>query len=259
MTAESASAESLFIEHLGAFERIAGALCRRYGMVGDEADDFSSWAKARIIENGYSAIRAFRGESSFTTYLSVVLAMQLREYRVHRWGRWRPSAEARRRGNLAIRLETLVRRDKMRLDEAASTLRSTGETALGDRELAALLAALPERDPLRPMEVGDEPLAFAADSESADSNLDRAAAAAESEAIRCALSAGLEQLETDERVIVRMRFWEGLSVADIARGLGVEQKPLYRKLERALKTLRGHLVASGVSGESAIALLQESS
>jgi RNA polymerase sigma factor (sigma-70 family) len=109
------------------------------------------------------------------------------------------------------------------------------------------------------MEVGDEPLAFAADSESADSNLDRAAAAAESEAIRCALSAGLEQLETDERVIVRMRFWEGLSVADIARGLGVEQKPLYRKLERALKTLRGHLVASGVSGESAIALLQESS
>jgi hypothetical protein len=208
MTAESASAESLFIEHLGAFERIAGALCRRYGMVGDEADDFSSWAKARIIENGYSAIRAFRGESSFTTYLSVVLAMQLREYRVHRWGRWRPSAEARRRGNLAIRLETLVRRDKMRLDEAASTLRSTGETALGDRELAALLAALPERDPLRPMEVGDEPLAFAADSESADSNLDRAAAAAESEAIRCALSTGLEQLETAVWASNRNRYTE---------------------------------------------------
>lgn len=258
MTTESSTAETRFVENLDAFERIAGALCRRYGVVGDEADDFSSWAKARIIESGYAAIRAFRGESSFTTYLAVVLAMQLREYRVHQWGRWRPSAAARRRGNLAIRLETLIRRDKMRLDEAAWTLRSSGETALGDHELAALLATLPERDALRPIEVGSEPLAFAADSESADSNLDREAAATESAVIRGALSAGLEQLEAEERVIVRMRFWEGLSVADIARGLGVEQKPLYRKLERALKTLRGHLVASGVSGESANAFLQES-
>jgi DNA-directed RNA polymerase specialized sigma24 family protein len=38
--------------------------------------------------------------------------------------------------------------------------------------------------------------------------------------------------------VVRLIFWKELSVADVARSLGVPQKPLYRRLDRILKRLR---------------------
>jgi DNA-directed RNA polymerase specialized sigma24 family protein len=54
-----------------------------------------------------------------------------------------------------------------------------------------------------------------------------------------------------------MRYWEGTSVADIARALGLPQKPLYRRLERALAALRAALEAAGVSRHRTAACLAE--
>ena len=61
----------------------------------------------------------------------------------------------------------------------------------------------------------------------------------------------------EDRVIVRMRFWEGESVADIARALGLPQKPLYRRLERTLAALRRSLEAAGVSQNDTASCLAE--
>jgi RNA polymerase sigma factor for flagellar operon FliA len=255
--ADRHEAEALFTSALGAMDRIIASLCRRHGVRGDDADDFASWARLRLIEHDYAAIRKFRGESSLTTYLAVVLAMLFREYRVQRWGRWRPSAEAKRRGPLAIRLETLVRRDKMRFDEAAQLLRTAGETTLDDRALAQLLQALPLRDPTRPHEVGDAALALAPAAGSADTALTAAEDEVERHSVRRAIDDAMSQLVGEDQVIVRLRYWEGLSVADIARALGVEQKPLYRRLERTLGELRRRLAEAGVSDEAARALLTD--
>jgi RNA polymerase sigma factor (sigma-70 family) len=62
-----------------------------------------------------------------------------------------------------------------------------------------------------------------------------------------ALARALGQLSAEDHVIVRLRFWEGLTVADIARALGLAQKALYRRLDRALATLRARLERDGVS------------
>ena len=59
--------------------------------------------------------------------------------------------------------------------------------------------------------------------------------------------------------MLRMRFWEDMSVADIARGLAVEQKPLYRRLERLLADLRKKLAGAGVTAQQLHELLDESS
>jgi hypothetical protein len=40
-----------------------------------------------------------------------------------------------------------------------------------------------------------------------------------------------------------------MSVADIARSLHVEQKPLYRQLERCLRNVRARLAQAGIDGE----------
>jgi RNA polymerase sigma factor (sigma-70 family) len=253
VTQECQGFEPLFVSQLAWIERAAGAVCRRHGLHREDAEDFASWAKLKLIENDYAVFRKFRGESSITTYLAVVIAMLFRDYRTHRWGRWRPSAAARRWGGLAVRLETLVYRDQLRVEQAAELLRTAGETDLPDRELARLLAELPCRRSVRPIQVGADPLTDAAAMDRADDLV----AAGEAELGRSVVNDVLQRLPAEDRLMLRMHFWEGLSVAQIARALGVPQKPLYRRIDRALTQLRSYLEASGVSRDRAQAVLEE--
>jgi RNA polymerase sigma factor for flagellar operon FliA len=248
---------ALLVAHLGWIERVAAALCRRHALDPDEADDFASWAKARLVEDDYAVLRKFRGESALTTYLTVVLNMFYRDYRVSRWGRWRPSAAARRRGPLAMKVETLVYRDGYHWSQAAALLQQRGEANLSDREVAALLAQLPSGTRGRPMEVGAEPLATAPARTQADDTLLAGEAQAEREATRAALQRAMAGLDDEDRRIVEMRFWKGATVADIARVLGLDQKPLYRRLERIFRHLRTNLEAQGISADQVRELIED--
>jgi RNA polymerase sigma factor for flagellar operon FliA len=250
--------QALLLDNLPRIERVAASLPRRDGLVGADVEDFVSWVRLKLIEDDYKVLRKFRGESSVTTYLTVVIAMMYREHRVARWGRWRPSATARRMGPLAVRLETLVHRDGRRLDEAAEILHSSGETELGTRDLMAMLAKLPTRSPTRPVEVGPAPLASAAASGGADDLVVQDEIGQERSKADMALSGALKDLPAEDRLILQMRFWEGMSVADIGRGLGLPQKPLYRRIDRALGELRGRLEAMGVSAGLVRSILDES-
>ncbi|MGH7517280.1 MAG: sigma-70 family RNA polymerase sigma factor [Gemmatimonadales bacterium] len=251
--AERQSLEALFLGQLGWIERAAAAVCRRHGLSPDEAADFSAWAKLKLVENDYAVFARFRGESAITTYLVVVLAMLFRDYRARHWGRWRPSAAARRRGTVAVRLETLVYRDRVPLGQAAEMLRTSGQTELSDRDLAALLAELPARSAARTVQVGGDP----ADEPLAPDRADDFVAADDAEARQKAIGEALRRLPAEDQVLLRLRFWEGLSVADISRSLGLPQKPLYRRLDRAMAQARGLLEQAGMSREYARAVLNE--
>ena len=238
--------EAQFLAHLPAAERILSALARRHALSRDAAEEFSAWAKLRLIENDYAILAKFRGESSLATYLTVVLSMLFREYRVQEWGRWRPSAAAKRGGALAIRLDTLLNRDGMSLANAGQLLRTANETALSDRELSEIAKTFPMRTPLRPVQAV-EGKTDAAGPEHADDRVKEQEADAESSAAKRALAEALESLPEEDRLLVRLHFMESMTVAEIARGLSLPQKPLYRRLERALSTLRGYLERAGVS------------
>jgi RNA polymerase sigma factor (sigma-70 family) len=253
---ERQALEATFLDNLGLIERIIASVCRRHGIRGDDAAELASWIKLKLIEGDYAILSKFRGESSLATYLTVVIAMLHREYRVQQWGRWRPSAAARRRGPLAIRLETLVHRDGCGLEEAANVLRTSGETELTDRALAALLAELPRRAPLRPATLGAEAASEVRAAASADDVLQAGEADAEREATERAMARALERLSPEDALIVRMRFWDGMSVADIARALRVPAKPLYRRIDAALVSLRDILERAGIGPGDARGLLE---
>lgn len=254
---ERQALEALFLDNLRHLERIVASLCRRHALDEADADDFASWVKLKLVEDDYAVLRKFRGESAVTTYLTVVVAMLFRDYRVRQWGRWRPSAAAQREGRVAVRLETLVHRDGYRLDQAGEILRTSGETGLSDRELGTLLAKLPPRGPARPVEVGDDPLASAAAAGRADDRVLGCEAEAQHRVADEALCRALDRLPPEDRLIIRMRFWEGMSVADIARGLQLEQKPLYRRIDRSLTQLRGSLEAAGITRDRVRSMLGE--
>lgn len=239
-------AEQVFLAHLALIERIIAAVARRHALVGDDADDFASWTRARLIENDYAILQKFENRSSMATYLTVVVANLFRDYRVQQWGRWRPSVAARRLGATAMRLEMLLYRDGHTLAQACELLRSSGLSTLTDRELAELAARLPAR--MRTMEVDAPPPPSAAAEQCADTDLWMSEQAEDWSAATGALQRALAALPAEDQVILRLRFWEGFTVADIARTLRLEQKPLYRRLDRDLLRLRELLEADGLDG-----------
>jgi|SRR5688500_12891846 len=255
--ADQTSLEATFLQNLPLIERIIASTARRHGFDPDEGSELASWIKMRFVENEYEVLRKFRGESAIGTYLTVVIAMLARDYRVQRWGRWRASAAARHAGPLAIRLETLVVRKGYRLDQAGDLLRTTGETTLSDRELASILSKFPTRPPLRPVEVGADPLFEMDGGSRADFLVLEEGAEADRRRTMKALDDALSTLPVEDRIVLKMRFWEQMSIADIARGLGLDQKPLYRRLDRLLADLRARLTRSGVTFDELRELLNE--
>lgn len=252
------AAEALFLQHLDWIDRVASIACSKHNTWGAEAEDFTSWVKLKLMEDDYAVLRRFRGEADVKTYLAVVVSRSFFDYARERRGEWRSSAAAERLGALAKKLEALVFRDGYALQEAGERLRTAGHTTVADSELARLLAQLPVRSPLRPVELPSEDVL---DTTAGASRADERVIAVESQALRDkvmeALNQALKELEAEERLIVRMHFSEGRTLADVARVLHLEQKPLYRRVERLRRGLRTSLERAGVRENDVRHLLPE--
>ena len=248
MSGDDSRFQALFVDNLPLLERIIAAFARRYHMSPDAAADLDAGIKLRIVEDHYAVFRKFRGECALPTYLTVVVAMLAREQYVRDRGRWRPSAAAVRQGQVAVQLETLVHHKGLSLLEAAETLRTRGDTTLSDRQLARLLAALPRREPLRPTHVDESALDATPAPGDAEHSVHEAESDERRRTVEVVLEGAVAALPLEDRMILKLRFWQGLTVAEVARALALDQKPLYRRLERLLSDLRQLLATRGVTG-----------
>jgi RNA polymerase sigma factor (sigma-70 family) len=239
--------EKLFLDHLGWIDRAAAFVCGKYRLSDAEAEDFSSWIRARLMEDDYAVFRGFRGEAKLKTYLTVVVSRQFHEYRRQLRGRWRTSTAALRLGSPAPELEELVHRDGYSLRQAGEKLRTAGQTTQSDTELARLFAKLPPRAPLRPVEVSSEAKVDAAEGTfRADERVTAAEDEEERERVRRALAQAMARLNPEDQLIVRMHILDGHTLAHVARALNLEQKPLYRRIERLRTQLRAYVEEEGV-------------
>jgi RNA polymerase sigma factor for flagellar operon FliA len=241
--------DDLYLANRALIERAIAHVCRRHRLSGPEGEDFASTARIALIEDNHARIRAFSGRSSLQTYLIVVISRLFQDWRNAQWGKWRPSAEAQRLGPLATKLETMTVRDKLTFDEAVETLK----TNHGVAEDRATLEALYARFPVRPGRsfTGEDALATVASPDGrADAALDQAEAAQAATRAKAALTSGLAKLPPQDRLIIKMRFDDDFGVAEIAKVLKLEQKPLYRRIERVLIELRRTLERSGLSLET---------
>jgi RNA polymerase sigma factor (sigma-70 family) len=238
-------AEEFFRQHLTVIRQIAESICRRNGTTDHDAEDFASDVQLKLCEDDYAVIRKFQGKSSFTTYLTVVITKRFLDHRRRIWGKWTPSAQARRLGARAMLLETLMFRDGCSFDTACQILEQKHGLAPDRRQLRAMLAQLPRRSPRRfEGEKGLDmiPSANDADTHVLTSERDDQLSTAEE-----ALGRALRELPDEDRAIIRMLYYEGLSVADIARVLRVEQRRLYPRIKQLLGSLRKTLKGRGIS------------
>jgi RNA polymerase sigma factor for flagellar operon FliA len=230
--------------------RVIGVVCRRAQLFGPDAEDFASEVKVALIDDGYAILARYEGRSSLDTFLTVVIQRLLADRRTRLKGRWHASAEAERHGAAAVMLETLVRRDGRSLDEALVHLRAA-HPGLTREEAARLLERLPERV-ARPRAVDLEAMTHAiAGGESADERALAGDRKRMSERAAIALRELIEAMPPDDRLLLRLRFTSGMSIADIARAMVVPQRPLYRRLEALLARLRAELLAAGIDAATA--------
>jgi RNA polymerase sigma factor for flagellar operon FliA len=92
--------------------------------------------------------------------------------------------------------------------------------------------------------------------ESAESNIADTERTAMAERVSCALKEVMAHLDAQDQLILALRLDDGRTVADIANTLRLDQKPLYRGIERLLHRLREGLTAAGCDAASVVDALE---
>lgn len=227
-------------------ETITSALaytCRAHRLASDDADEFRSWATVRLLDNDQAILKKFEGRSTMRTFLITVIQRLFLDWRNAEWGKWRPTAEARRLGLVAIELERMVLRDQLAYPEAVETLAARGVATAAECDSA--LAQLPRH--ARRRHVSESEMATVPGGSTASELVEGREARAEVAALCDALARALASLPDADRTLLQLRYWSGQTVARIAALTGESQKALYRRFERLTADLRRRLEGEGLS------------
>lgn len=244
---------ALLEEHIVLVRKRLDRISRESGLPAQEAEEFRSWAVFKLTENDYRILASWEGRSSFNTYLNVVLSNLLRDYRTHVWGKWRPTAAARREGDEAILLEQLWHRDRLPLEEAIDRMLSDHKVALSRAEIERLAARLPPKTERR--WVGEEELQKVAIDGRVEERVEDRERARLAAQLRAELVPRLRALPAEERLLLKLCFHDGFTMAAVAPILGRPQKELYLVRDRCLKRIRLALESLGLCPEQVLGLI----
>jgi RNA polymerase sigma factor (sigma-70 family) len=246
----TAEPQRLLEDNLDLIERLVRFVCRNK-MNPDDVEDFASEVKLRLIDGNYAILRKFEGRCTLATYLTTVFRRLFSDYQIHLRGKYHPSAAAQRLGPVALEIDRLLRRDGKSLEETVLIM-TRDHPELTRAEVEGLAAQLPEKKPHAAFVSADDldgEIAVPADPIEADAMAgDRSHTASE---IADIMHLALNELSTEELAILRMHFVGEMTVAEIARSLQVEQKPLYRKIQSVCDRLRKKLEGAGIAAADA--------
>ena len=120
------------------------SVVRRGRLPPADAEDFSQGVQLKFLELGTRHSPGSTGRSSLRTYLTTVVWRLLLDWRTAAYGKWRPSAAARRLGPQAVRLDRLLNRDGLTVDEAIQVASRTPD-ASPEHVLRLIADRLPRR------------------------------------------------------------------------------------------------------------------
>jgi len=236
------------LENLPLVRQITTSICKRRGMAAEDIDDFIGEVQLRLVSDDYAVIRAFQGRSSFATYLASVVTRHLLDYRNRQWGKWHPSAEAERLGEVALAVERALYRDHLTIDETVAVL-AAAQPAVTREDVERLEARLPRRVRRRRVDL-DEASGVVSAAPASDPSQSEAATR-----ISKVVASYINCLPKDDQLILKLRFDSELTVADISRALHIDQPSLYRRLYKHFHCLRKELEHAGVSARDVAGLI----
>ena len=238
--------EADFLEALPVIDDVTGQVCRRHRLSATDADEFRSDVRLHFIERDYEVLRRFEGRCALSTYVNVVVQRVFFDWRNRMWGRWRPSSDAKRLGPTAILIERLMLRDGWTLDQTMEMIRVNHQLEI-DGTLRAFCDTLTARVPAKRIVSEEDAADVAGSGPAPDDNLVVAERDFLAKRVQAALERARQGLPPFDRLILKMRFEDRAAVSDIARALHLDQRPLYRTIERLLKVVGTVLEADGIS------------
>ncbi len=247
---------ALFLRHLEFIHAQARRAARRRGFDAAETEDFEGEIHLKLIANDYDVVRRFRERSRFTTYLVSVIEHALLDFMDKRWGKWRPSSLAQRRGETACLIDRLVRCLGFSVDEVMARLETLG-TRMEREAVADLVAQLPIR--AQRSSAGEERLDSipsphaGPDSGLAETERQRVAAILEAQ-----LGLAIARLPSDDRALVRLAFVDHLSIPSIATRWRTKPRSLYTRLQQCKAAIRSDLEAAGIDAATVREFLSDS-
>jgi RNA polymerase sigma factor (sigma-70 family) len=248
------SADQLFLQQLPLIERVIALVCARHHLAAADADDFASVVKLKFIDDNYAVLRKFEGRSSLKTYVTTVVQRALQDYRISAWGKWRPSAEAKRRGAVALLLDQYLTRDRFTFDEACELLWTKHQVAADRAALEQLAATLPARVRRR-FEADDALVDRPAPSVAPDQAVELAEQQSTADRVIAVMKTLLGKLATLDCLLLTLHYRDGRTLADIATILRVDQKRLYRRRKGLLEQLADGFRREGIEAAAVLEIL----
>jgi RNA polymerase sigma factor (sigma-70 family) len=230
--------EQLLAHYRPFVTQVIQEVARRQHLSAAEIADLDAAVERALERNDYELLRAFEGRSAWETYLATIVTRQFFESQAARWGDWRPSARARHAGPAAVLLEELVLRERLPLNNAIETMRTTHRVDIPPRKLEALAHELGLLS------------ARARNAGSAD-------IAPETSRLDAALRSALALLRPDDRLILALRYIDRAPLATIAKLMQIDSRPLQRHIDQLKAKIRTTLLAQGVAPHRAEELLEE--
>lgn len=240
--------QKLLLDHLPVIEHAVRFVVRRQHLSPAEADDLTGAVHLKLVENDYEVLRRFEGRSSLSAFLITTVQRIALNQRASAWGRWRPSAEAQRRGPVAVSLERLLERDRLPFEQAVTVLSANHGVTLTAAQWEELRAALPMR-PFRETTTDEDLDARPSNVAAPDHRLEAEATSRAATEAAQALTTALAELAPADRYLVKLRFYDGMTVKLVAELLGTNQRQLYHRYDKVLSTLRKSLVLKGLRAE----------
>jgi RNA polymerase sigma factor (sigma-70 family) len=220
----------------------ASRVARAYRLSASDADDLRSDLWLKVLENKRT-LRTLRARARPSSYLVAIARNLLLDQRNKSWGKWRPSAAARRAGGYGIALDRLVTRDGLSVDVAQAMLRCAGK-APGDCSVSTMTLEFPSR--LKRVFVGVEAVdAVSIAHNRRDISWDHERRRVE-RLVQQALTEVLAGLPHFDRQLLKWRFVDDLTIAAMAPRVRMTAGALYRHFSRLLRDIRMSLEQVGV-------------
>ena len=219
-----ASRDEQIIAHLP----LVRALARRYANRGEPLEDLVQVGVVGLIK----AIDRFDPErgtelASFAT--PTILGEIRRHFRDRAWAIHVPRGVQDAHGVVTKAADRLTGR----LGRSPTVAELAEETQLSEEAVLDCMAA---RAAYRPLSLSRHPAGLE-DDEPMEGGVEEGFGWAEG---RASLGDGLRRLPARERIILHLRFEEGLTQSQIAARIGISQMHVSRLIQRALETLRRH-------------------
>lgn len=249
-----ATCRQLLADQHGAVVDAVRFVSARHRLSRDMADELRGRVMLHLASNDYAVLRQWRRECSLHTYLVTVITRVFLDYRNQEWGKAKPPVVAKRLGSVALMLWRLTHRKRLSFDEAVETLHSDhGVTETRD-ELWAIYSGLPAPSGRYFVDVSE-----LAHTEQPGAEADALVRSAERRKlagrVEGALARALTGLSADDRLIVKLFFTNGMTRAQIARVLRLDQQRLYPHFLALMSRLHDALTAQAITADDVRGIL----